>query len=97
MRRAVVALTALALAVYYAATLRGMFDQWSTDEDMGHGSLVPLVVLWIVWRERARWLALPVKPSCWGFPILAAGAGIQALAALGFSVRAGPVHAGRPY
>jgi exosortase len=60
-----------------------MFDQWSTDEDMGHGVLVPLVILWIVWRERQRWLALPAEPSWWGFPILAAGAGMQALAALG--------------
>jgi exosortase len=83
LRRAVAALTAVALAACYAATLRGMFDQWSNDEDMGHGSLVPLVILWIIWRERERWRALPVEPSWWGFPILAAGAGMQALAALG--------------
>jgi exosortase len=60
-----------------------MFEQWSNDEDMGHGSLVPVVVLWIVWRERERWRALPVEPSWWGFAVLAAGAGMQALAALG--------------
>jgi hypothetical protein len=76
MRRAVVALTAVALAACYAATLRGMFDQWSNDEDMGHGALVPLVILWVVWRERGRWWTLPVEPSWWGFAILAAGAGM---------------------
>ena len=47
-RRAIVALTALALAACYAPILRGMFHQWSTDEDMGHGFVVPIVVLWIV-------------------------------------------------
>jgi hypothetical protein len=32
-----VAITILALFVCYASTLRGMFDQWMSDEDMGHG------------------------------------------------------------
>ena len=68
-----------------------MFEQWTTDEDMGHGSLVPVVVLWIVWRERGRWRALPAQPNGWGFAILAAGAVIQALAALGGGLFAGSV------
>lgn len=83
MRPILVALTALVLAVCYSSTLLGMFEQWSTDEDMGHGAMVPLVILWIVWRERSRWRALPVEPSAWGFAILAGGAGMQALAAVG--------------
>ena len=83
MRRAIVALTAVILLTCYAATVRGKFEQWSTDEDMGHGALVPLVILWVVWRERRRWRTLPVEPSWWGFAILAAGAGMQALAGLG--------------
>jgi len=41
-----------------------MFEQWRTDEDMSHGFLVPIVVLWIVWRERGRWRVLPAQPSC---------------------------------
>jgi hypothetical protein len=43
--------------VCYALILRGMFGQWMTDEDMGHGIAVPLVILWVVWRERSRWQA----------------------------------------
>ena len=42
---------------------RGMAEQWWNDEDMGHGFAVPLVVLWIIWRERGRWQSLPSKPS----------------------------------
>jgi exosortase len=60
-----------------------MFGQWMTDEDMGHGIAVPFVILWVVWRERARWQALPRRPSWWGFAFLAAGAAMQFLAALG--------------
>ena len=73
-RAAIAGLTALTLLICYASTLRGMFNQWQTDEDMSHGFVVPLVVAWIVWRERARWLAEPVSPSWWGFLLLAGAA-----------------------
>jgi len=89
MRRVIIALTAAALAGCYAAILRGMFDQWSSDEDMGHGFAVPIVVLWIIWRERSRWLALPAKPNWWGLPVLALGAGLHAASALGAGLFAG--------
>jgi hypothetical protein len=47
-----------------------MFDRWMIDEDMGHGVLVPLVMAWVVWRERARWLLLKRAD---GLGIFAAG------------------------
>src|SRR5262249_45959331 len=82
-RRYLVPLTAVALLACYASTLRGMLHQWLTDDDMGHGIVVPFVVLWIVWRERARWRQIPASPSLWGWPILAAGAGMHIVGALG--------------
>jgi len=88
-RQTIVVLTAVALLACYASTLRGMFQQWSSDEDMSHGFLVPVVVLWIVWRERARWQPLPVEPNLWGLAVLAAGAGLQFVAALGAGLFAG--------
>src|ERR1700677_4829961 len=91
-RRATIAgLSALTLLICYAPTLRGMFDQWWTDEDMSHGFAVPLVVAWIVWRERARWLALPVSPSWWGFVLLAGAAAVQAVSSLGLGLFASSV------
>jgi exosortase len=68
-----------------------MFQQWSTDEDMSHGFVVPIVILWIVWRERVRLRELPVEPSWWGFALLAAGAGMQFVAALGAGLFAASV------
>ena len=90
-RQAATVLTAAALVVCYAPTLRGMFDQWSNDEDMSHGFVVPVVVLWIVWRERGRWQALPAKPSWWGLAVLAAGAGLRIISAFGGGLFAGSV------
>jgi exosortase len=60
-----------------------MFVQWMTDEDMGHGLLVPFVVLWIVWRERERWQRIPLAPSPWGFALLGIGAALHLAGALG--------------
>jgi exosortase len=68
-----------------------MFGQWSNDEDMSHGFVVPIVVLWIVWRERGRWRALRPESNWWGFAVLAAGAGLQLAAALGAGLFAGSV------
>jgi len=60
-----------------------MFDQWRSDEDMSHGFLVPIVILWIIWRERERWRSLPTEPSWWGLALLALAAGLQFGGALG--------------
>lgn len=87
----VAAVTALALAACYAPVLRGMFDQWYHDEDMGHALLVPIVILWIVWKERHRWIALPVKPSWWGVALLATAACIHLMSAMGAGLFAGSI------
>jgi exosortase len=76
-------LTAALLLLCYASTLHGMFLQWMTDEDMGHGFVVPFIVIWIIWRERDRWLKLPLQPSLWGLPLLAIGAAAHIAGALG--------------
>src|SRR5579884_890679 len=77
------ALTTALLLACYASTLRGMFAQWITDEDMGHGAIVPFVVLWVVWRERKRWQKLPLNPNPWGFLLLGLGAGMHLAGVLG--------------
>jgi exosortase len=81
--RLIAAMTAALLLICYATTLQGMFVQWTTDEDMGHGLVVPFVVLWIVWRERERWQRIPMEPSVWGFALLMLGAGLHLAGALG--------------
>ena len=90
-RVAIAGLAALALLLCYASTLRGMFNQWWTDEDMSHGFAVPLVIAWIVWRERVRWLTLPASPTWWGFPLLAGAAAMQVISSLGLGLFASSV------
>jgi len=68
-----------------------MFDQWLNDEDMGHGLVVPVVILWIVWRERNRWISLPIQPSWWGLALLAAAACIHFMSVMGAGLFAGSI------
>jgi exosortase len=91
MRRIVVVLTALAVAVCYARVLGGMFDQWWHDEDMGHALVVPIVIVWIIRRERNRWIALPPKPSWWGAALLLAAACIHLMSIMGAGLFVGSI------
>jgi exosortase len=88
-RRIMVAVTAAALAVCYAPILRGMFGQWLSDEDMGHSLVVPIVILWIIWRERKHWMALPPRPSWWGLALLASAASVHFTSVMGAGLFAG--------
>lgn len=85
------AIIAAALLICYAQILSGMVDQWLHDDDMSQGLVVPIVILWIVWRERSRWRIVPTKPSYWGFGILLLAAAIHTVAALGAGLFAGSV------
>ncbi len=67
-------LVTLAVLLCYLGILRGLLDQWATDQDMSHGFVVPVCIAWIVWRERNRWLKLTPQPSPWGFLLMACGA-----------------------
>ncbi len=82
---------AAAILICYAPVIRGMVDQWSTDGDMSHGFLVPLSVLWIVWRERSGWRSLKREPDLWGLALLALGAAVYFASAVGAGLFAGSV------
>jgi hypothetical protein len=58
---------------------------------MGHGFVVPMVILWIVWKERNRWIALPTQPSWWGFALLAVAACVHSVSVIGVGLFAGSV------
>jgi exosortase len=80
-----------ALLIAYASNLRTMAQIWMTDEDLAHGILVPPVIVWIVYRERARLRALPVEPSRWGWLVLGLGAVLQITSVRGAGIFVGSV------
>jgi exosortase len=52
------------LIILFFPVLKPMVYEWMTDENMGHAFFVPIVSGYIIWCERTRILAQPVKP-CW--------------------------------
>jgi len=90
-RYGLVSAVAVALLICYAGVLRGMAEQWTNDEDMGHGFLVPVVIAFIILRERKRWPDLPAQPSAWGAVLVLAGAILQFLSIVGAGLFLGSV------
>src|SRR6201996_5672773 len=68
------------LLLCYAPILYRLGLQWATDEDMGHGFLVPIVAGFIAWQRRAILAATPRQPNPWGL-VLVIFAALEALAA----------------
>lgn len=60
---------ALILAAY-APVLYRLAEQWSVNEDMSHGFLVPLFAGYVVWQSWAKLIAAPTRPSLWGLPLM---------------------------
>jgi exosortase len=67
----------------YFPILSRLVQQWSNDEDVRHGFLVPLVALFVVWQRKEKLLELSYKPAWWGLAILAWGAAQAYLGVVG--------------
>src|SRR5260370_9661970 len=56
---------AAALAFVYFTVLLKLGRDWWSNENYSHGLLVPLVIGYILWRERKSFAAAPVRPFVW--------------------------------
>jgi exosortase len=78
------------LILCYWPILYRMGVQWATDDNMGHGFLVPIFAGFIAWQRRDQLLAEPRKPNILGlFVVIFAGV-LSMIATLGaelFSAR----------
>jgi exosortase len=52
------------VVVLFLPVLAPMVAEWISDDNMGYAFFVPLVAGYVVWLDRERILAAPVKP-CW--------------------------------
>jgi exosortase len=58
---------AAALGFVYFGVLRKLGYDWWTDENYSHGLLIPLIIGYILWTERERFMRVPERPSLlWG-------------------------------
>ncbi len=71
------------LIACYAPILYRLVNQWSTDEDMGHGFFVPVVAGYIAWQKRDELAAADLKSNPLGLVILALAAVQSIIGVLG--------------
>jgi len=67
-------LIALAIAVLpFTGALLALFDLWNLKPEYSHGILIPLISLFLVWRQRHVLAAMPFEGSWSGVFIIAGG------------------------
>ena len=71
------------VVIMYASVLTALARQWWDDPNYGHGVFVPMFAGYVLWKERARWRALPLRPNNLGFAIMLFAIGLRVLGALG--------------
>lgn len=59
----------LAPFLFYFGTARSIVDVWNSSETFAHGYIIVPISLWLIWRRRANFTALPPGP-CWPALIL---------------------------
>jgi len=50
----------------YWPTMGGLFKEWQRNDDYSAGQLVPLVALFLVWRDRKTLVTCRLAPCWWG-------------------------------
>jgi exosortase len=54
----------------FRRTMASTLGIYWRDPTWQHGALAPLIVCWLVWRDRSFLLRLPASGSAWGLPVL---------------------------
>jgi len=77
------AICAILLVILCVPVIYKMASEWASDEDMGHGFFVPVVVAWIVWQRRKELSQVELKPTWWGLILVVFGLVQLAVGTLG--------------
>jgi exosortase A len=78
-----VALCLLAPFVLYHDTARSIVAIWNSSETFAHGYAILPISLWLVWRRRENFAAIPVAPWWPGLGLLALAGAAWLLASVG--------------
>jgi exosortase len=58
------------LLISYGAVLYALGYQWTFDQDVSHGPMVPCVAAYIAWQRRQQYIDTPAQPNYWGLAIV---------------------------
>src|ERR1700730_14170983 len=77
------AVIAVLIALLYYRILAALASDWWTDPNYSHGFIVPIFCAWVIWRERKRIAAAPVRPSWFGLVVVIGSLCLLVLGVLG--------------
>ena len=69
--------------ILYVPVLRLLWQQWLDDPNYGHGIFVPVFAAYLLWRNRARWMAQPLRPNNFGLAIMFIALALLVIGTLG--------------
>jgi exosortase len=78
-----IGILALLVGTLYGGIIVSLVADWVNDPNYSHGFLVPLFSGFLVWRGRAGLSRLPLRPTWWGLPAVAASLGVLVVGRLG--------------
>jgi len=70
-------LCSLALSWTFWPTFAELAYTWNTNQQYGHGWLVPLFAAYLLYHRREKLDSAQLRPSLWGLVLLAAGLGMR--------------------
>jgi len=76
-------LLAISFIALFWPVLRKLVHDWSTDDNYSHGFFIVPLAAFFVWERRDALMALPVRPSWWGLPVVLGSIGVLMAGLLG--------------
>lgn len=76
-------LLAACVGVLYAGILARLVSNWAQDPNNSHGFFVPVFCAWVVWTQRKRFAAAPIRPSNSGLLVILGALGLLVLGVFG--------------
>ncbi len=80
---ALLALAMLAAALLFAQAIQQLYAIWNDQPEYSYGILIPVLSIFLIWRERHRLQGLPLAGSWYGLPLIVAGLLLRVIGQLG--------------
>src|SRR3984893_11512429 len=77
------ALALVAATLLFAGAIQQLYTIWNAQPEYSYGILIPILSIFLIWRERHTWQGLPLSGSWYGIPLIAAGLLLRRIGQLG--------------
>jgi exosortase D (VPLPA-CTERM-specific) len=80
---ALLALALFAAALLFAQAIQQLYGIWNDQPEYSYGILIPILSVFLIWRERHNLQGLPLTGSWYGLPLIVAGLLLRVIGQLG--------------